>query len=124
MRLETPVEFADQSLTRASGASRVPGNRVRLLKNAAENYPAWIEAIESAEKWIHFETYIIHEDEAGRHFADLLSTKAREGVKVRLIYDWVGSLRNASGKFAEAGSGWSGRSQLQSPEPEQSFRLG
>jgi cardiolipin synthase A/B len=99
MRLETSVELADQSLTRACGASRVPGNRVRLLKDAAENYPAWIEAIESAEKWIHFETYIIHEDEAGRHFADLLSAKAREGVKVRLIYDWVGSLGNATGKF-------------------------
>jgi cardiolipin synthase len=70
-----------------------------LLKDAKENYPAWIAAIESAEKWIHFETYIIHEDEAGRHFADLLSAKAKEGVKVRLIYDWVGSLRNASGKF-------------------------
>jgi cardiolipin synthase len=70
-----------------------------LLKDASENYPAWIAAIESAEKWIHFETYIIHEDEAGRYFADLLSAKAREGVKVRLIYDWVGSLRNASGKF-------------------------
>jgi cardiolipin synthase len=99
MRLEIPVEFADQSLTRACGASRVPGNRVRLLKNASENYPAWITAIESAEQWIHFETYIIHEDETGRHFADLLSAKAREGVKVRLIYDWVGSLRNASGQF-------------------------
>jgi cardiolipin synthase len=70
-----------------------------LLKNAAENYPAWIEAIESAEKWIHFETYIIHEDESGRHFADLLSAKAREGVKVRLIYDWVGSVLNASRTF-------------------------
>ena len=99
MRPQTPVEFADQAFTRACGASRVPGNRVRLLKDATENYPAWIEAIESAEKWIHFETYIIHEDEAGRHFADLLSAKAREGVKVRLIYDWVGSLRNASPKF-------------------------
>jgi cardiolipin synthase len=99
MRLQTPGEFADQSLTRACGASRVPGNRVRLLKDARENYPAWMAAIESAEKWIHFETYIIHEDEAGRHFADLLSAKASEGVKVRLIYDWVGSLRNASRKF-------------------------
>jgi cardiolipin synthase len=50
MRLETPAEFADQSLTRACGASRVPGNRVRLLKDARENYPAWIAAIESLRR--------------------------------------------------------------------------
>lgn len=73
----------------AAGATLVRGNRVRLLKDAADNYPAWIEAIKSARKWTHFESCIIHEDETGCLFADLLSAKARQGVKVRLIYDWV-----------------------------------
>jgi magnesium-transporting ATPase (P-type) len=69
------------------------------LKDAAENYPAWISAIESAGRWIHFETYIIHDDAIGRRFADLLSAKAREGVRVRLIYDWIGSLGYTSRRF-------------------------
>lgn len=83
----------------ADRSSSKPCSSKRLLYTSL-NRSFFISAeIDSAEKWIHFETYIIHEDEAGRHFADLLSAKAREGVKVRLIYDWVGSLRNASGKF-------------------------
>jgi cardiolipin synthase len=98
-RSQNSTALADQMVLRAAGAALIPGNRIRLLKDAAENYPAWIAAIESAEKWIHFETYIIHEDTIGRQFADLLSAKARKGVHVRLIYDWVGSLRNASSRF-------------------------
>jgi cardiolipin synthase len=95
----------DQALSRAAGAPLVHGNRIRLLKDAVENYPAWIAAIESAEKWIHFESYIIHDDEAGRQFADLLSAKARQRVKVRVIYDWVGSVGNASYRFWRRMSG-------------------
>ncbi len=88
-----------EALSRAAGAPLIEGNRIRLLKDAAENYPEWIEAINSAKQWIHFETYIIHQDEAGDHFADLLAARAREGVRVRLIYDWVGALGNASRRF-------------------------
>ena len=94
-----PGVLADQALSRAAGATLIPGNQVHLLKNAQENYPAWIHAIKSAKRWIHFEAYIIHEDDTGRLFAGLLAAKAREGVKVRLIYDWWGSIGNASGGF-------------------------
>jgi cardiolipin synthase len=94
-----PLTHLDDALSRAAGAQRIGGNRLKLLKDATQNYPTWIEAIRSAQKWIHFETYIIHEDETGRRFADLLMAKAREGVTVRLLYDWVGSLTNTSGKF-------------------------
>jgi cardiolipin synthase len=58
-----------------------------------------MQAIESAEKWIHFESYIIHDDRVGRDFADLLRNKARQGVKVRLIYDWLGAVGNAGRRF-------------------------
>jgi len=92
-------ELADQALSRAAGAALIPGNQIRLLRDAEENYPAWIRAIESARHWIHFEAYIIYEDRAGRQFAELLSAKAREGVPVRLVCDWVGSLGTASKKF-------------------------
>jgi cardiolipin synthase A/B len=92
-------ELRDQAFSRTLGAELIPGNRVTLLKDAAENYPAWIEAMESAREWIHFETYIIHEDDMGRQFSELFIRKAAEGVEVRVLYDWVGSLGNASRKF-------------------------
>src|SRR5665213_723623 len=91
--------LADQAFSRAAGAPLIPGNDVRLLRNAAENYPAWIDAIRSARKTIHFETYILHADKIGYEFAELLETKAREGVKVRLIYDWFGARGAASFLF-------------------------
>jgi cardiolipin synthase len=97
--VSTVQRLEDQALSRATGADLIHGNRLRLLNDAAENYPAWLEAIQSAQKWVHFESYIIHEDPVGNQFADLLIAKAREGVPVRLLYDWVGSLGNASRRF-------------------------
>ena len=93
---------ADQAFSRTVGAPLIPGNEVRLLKDARENYPAWLSAIESAEHSIHFESYIIHEDVQGRRFAEALIAKARAGVKVRLIYDWMGGLFPTSNKFWRA----------------------
>ena len=96
----SPVRaLADQAFSRAAGAPLVPGNRVRLLKDASENYPAWLEAIGAARRHVHFESYIIHEDETGATFADALIRKAREGVRVRLIYDWMGGFGKTSRKF-------------------------
>jgi cardiolipin synthase len=91
--------LAEQAFSRAAGAPLVAGNRVRLLKDAAENYPAWLEAIAGAKRFVHFESYIIHEDDTGRRFAEALAAKAREGVPVRLIHDWLGSLGKSSRRF-------------------------
>lgn len=91
--------LASQAFSRAAGAPLVGGNSVRLLRDAAENYPAWLDAIKAAQRYIHFESYIIHEDHAGQMFAEALIAKAREGVRVRLIYDWLGGLGKASRSF-------------------------
>jgi cardiolipin synthase len=91
--------LADQAFSRAAGAALIPGNTIRLLKNAEENYPAWLDAIRSARRTIHFESYIIHDDEVGWAFARALMAKAREGVRVRVIYDWLGAFRKTSGRF-------------------------
>ncbi|GMU23818.1 MAG: cardiolipin synthase B [Phycisphaerae bacterium] len=88
--------LADQAFSRAAGAALVEGNRIRLLIDARENYPAWLEAIRAAKRYIHFENYIIHEDQTGDMFADALLTQAQQGVRVRLIYDWMGSFGKAS----------------------------
>jgi cardiolipin synthase A/B len=95
-------ELLDQAFTRAAGASLVGGNRVRLLRDARENYPAWLEAIHGAERTIFFENYLWCEDETGREFRDALVAKARAGVRVRVIYDWLGSLFRASSRYWHA----------------------
>src|SRR4051794_34994367 len=82
----------DQTFARVTGAPLVAGNALRLLNDAQENYPAWLEAIATAERTIHFENYMIYEDAIGFEFADALIAKARQGVSVRLLYDWMGSL--------------------------------
>ncbi|HET7113673.1 MAG TPA: phospholipase D-like domain-containing protein [Pyrinomonadaceae bacterium] len=91
--------LADQAFSRAAGAPLIAGNRLRLLIDAKENYPAWLDAIAAAQRYIHFESYIIHEDEMGWTFAEALIAKAREGVRVRLLYDWLGGLGKASRSF-------------------------
>jgi cardiolipin synthase len=91
--------LADQAFSRAAGAPLVPGNDVRLLKDAQENYPAWLEAIGSAQRFIHFETFILHEDDIGYQFGEAFAQKAREGVQVRLLYDWFGDLGYTSQRF-------------------------
>jgi len=93
--------FANQAFSRTAGAPLLDGNHVRLLKDARENYPAWLDAIGGAKHHIYFESYIIHEDRTGRRFADALLAKAREGVPVRLIYDWMGGFGKTSGRFWE-----------------------
>lgn len=95
---EAPA-LVEQAFARASGAPLVPGNDVRLLKDAGENYPAWLEAIASARHTVHFESYIIHDDESGREFARALIARARTGVRVRLIYDWLGAVGKTSRRF-------------------------
>lgn len=92
-------ELADRAFSRAANAPLIGGNSVRLLVDAKENYPSWLEAIRSARHHVHFENYFIQEDATGREFADAFIVKAREGVRVRVLYDWFGSLGKASRRF-------------------------
>ncbi len=67
------------------------GNRVALLQDGQATYPAMLAVIRSAKHHVHMETYIFDDDEAGRTFAAALVERAKAGVKVRLIYDAIGS---------------------------------
>src|SRR5678816_2441330 len=62
-------ELADQAFSRAAGAALVTGNSIRVLRDARENYPAWLDSIARASRSIHFESYIIHDDDVGEQFA-------------------------------------------------------
>lgn len=70
----------------------VNGNRVILLKNGREAFPAMLAAIDGAVSTINFETYILRSDETGWRFGKMLAKKASEGIEVNLIYDSVGSM--------------------------------
>lgn len=77
-------------MVRSSDAVLIRGNTARILTDGPSAFDAWIAAIESAEQWIHLENYIVRNDRMGRRFRDLLAHKASQGVKVRVLYDWVG----------------------------------
>ena len=84
-------ELVEQAFNRASGAPLVRGNTCRVLKDAGENFPAWFAAMRAAKKTIFFENYIIENDEVGRELAEVLSERARAGIAVRLVKDYLGS---------------------------------
>jgi len=74
-----------------TGTRPIPGNALVLHTESARALNAMLALIQQAERWIHFENYIIRDDATGRRFANALSERAREGVKVRVLYDALGS---------------------------------
>jgi cardiolipin synthase A/B len=80
------------AINRAAGGRPVPGNQAHLLIDGPNTYRAMLEVIRQATRWVHFENYIIRSDDAGWRFAELLATRAREGIHVRVLYDWFGSV--------------------------------
>jgi len=75
------------------GPGLLEGNLVDVLLNGDEIFPAMLEAIHGAKKTITFETFIYWSGSIGREFADALADRARAGVKVHVLLDWVGSDR-------------------------------
>ncbi|MDR5753336.1 MULTISPECIES: cardiolipin synthase [unclassified Caballeronia] len=67
------------------------GNRFEVLVNGDEIFPSMLAGIRSAQKTITFETFIYWSGEIGEEFAQALSDKARAGVAVHVLLDWVGS---------------------------------
>ncbi len=69
----------------------VAGNKIELLQNGDEYFPAMLEAIRSARRTINFEAYIVYSDVIGREFRDALMERARAGIEVRVLLDGIGS---------------------------------
>ena len=82
-------EFA-RTMSRLLGPDLLPGNRVTPLQNGDEIFPAMLEAIRGARKTIVFETYIYWTGTIGREFSTALCDRARAGVSVHVVLDWVG----------------------------------
>ncbi len=86
------VSQLGRAMTRVSDAQRRVGNELGLLENGPATYEDWLGEIEVAKRWVHLENYIFKADRVGHRFAEALAAKAREGVPVRILYDWFGSM--------------------------------
>ena len=69
----------------------LPGNRITLLRDGAQYFPALVRAIDSAEKEIWLESYIFADDATGRLIATSLARATRRGVRVRVLVDGWGA---------------------------------
>ena len=67
------------------------GGHIFTYTNGNDKMTALLEEIKKAQSYIHFQYYIYNDDRAGHRVRDALIEKAREGVKVRLLYDDMGS---------------------------------
>jgi len=70
-------------------------NEIEVLINGEEKFPKLLAELRKAEKSIHLDYYIVTDDNIGNEIFDILIEKAGKGVKVRMIYDDVGSSINS-----------------------------
>lgn len=80
-------------LLKNSKALLTEKNRITVLNNGRHTFRSIFSELRKAKDHIHLEYYIIDDDKLGNELKDILIEKAREGVKVRLIYDDVGCWR-------------------------------
>ena len=67
------------------------GNRITLLENGDNFYPAVFEAISHAQQKVYLETFIWFEDDVGRQLHSVLLHAARRGIKIEALLDGYGS---------------------------------
>ena len=75
------------------GPPIIEGNHVDPLLNGDQIFPAMLEAIRGAEKSITLESYIYWSESIGKEFSEALSERARAGVKVHVMLDFMGSIK-------------------------------
>ena len=82
-----------RSISALLGPSFLEGNDVTALTNGIKIFPVMLEAIQKAKQTITFETFIYWADSIGEEFAEALSERARAGVNVHVLLDWLGSIK-------------------------------
>ena len=91
----------DRAMGNLLGPGVLGGNEVTDLQNGDQIFPAMLAAIRAAQRTVTFETYIYWSGDIGQQFADALSERARAGVKVHVLLDWVGSAKMDDSYLAE-----------------------
>src|SRR5688572_10778385 len=94
-RIEHLFSVGDDQFVRSMGNLLPPaalgGNKVTAFINGDRFFPAMLDAIGSARRTITFETFIYWQGGIGRQLADALIERARAGVKVHVLLDWLGT---------------------------------
>jgi cardiolipin synthase len=86
------VSYSPEASTTSPRWFPVGEDRVRLLRDGREAFPAMLEAIDAAEREVLLEMYWVGADAAGELFRHALTRAATRGVTVRVVYDALGSL--------------------------------
>ncbi len=84
--------FSIKSIQKIFGSPFTDGNEVTLVWKDRESFQSIFDAVREAKELICLQFYIFRNDETGTELADILKSKAKEGVTVCLIYDHFGSL--------------------------------
>jgi len=88
-------------LYKSSEAAGYVGNKIDVLVDGASTFEALFEAIRDAKDHIHILFFIFDDDKISNELRELLIQKAKEGVRVRMIYDYWGSF-NLSKKYIKS----------------------
>ncbi len=107
MRVAEPLSFVPavdsdefrQLQSVVLGSAATSGNRIEVLENGEEIFPAMLEAIENASRSITLETYEYWGEEVGSAFAEALARAAERGVAVHAIFDYLGSAPASRAQF-------------------------
>jgi cardiolipin synthase len=101
---EPQTDLASRLRRTLEGVLGVPateGNRLEVLRNGDEIFPAMLEAIDAAEHTIDFLTFVYWNGEIGREFGDHLARRAQAGVRVRVLLDAWGAHTMDKGVLSE-----------------------
>lgn len=82
-----------------TGSAYIPGNNVKIYSTGTAKFESLARDLRNARKFINLQYYIFENDELGTEIASILMERARAGVKVRVIYDHVGSFHVSSDFF-------------------------
>lgn len=83
-------------LKKNSEAEGYAYNKIEILSRGEDIFQSMFDAIRNAKDHIHIEFFIFEDDKLSNELRELLIQKSREGVRVRMIYDYVGSINLSS----------------------------
>lgn len=86
-------EWPDALFDRVSGTRAIPGHRVQLVLDSREHEPCTLALIARARTHIHIEHYLAESDAWSQALLSALCQRAREGIQVRVLLDFMGSWR-------------------------------
>ena len=84
-----------------TGSHYLSDNRIQIFHNGTDKFESLLRDIAGARRFIHIQYYIFDDDNLGNRIKDALIARAKEGVKVRIIYDHIGSLSVSRRFFRE-----------------------